>query len=383
MSSETEKTTEDQEKLRSARQRLAAKKAWHTIRMKRAPDQQTLTQILLVRNGSRETDEDGLVREKEPETVSIGTANRRNIVKQFDKTPPKIACGRFWELRWAFGCPLDCNYCYLRGTMRGKMEPRYVPVEHVLLALKQLFQDKHFNAGKPAILNSGELADSLMNPEKMARIADAFDDPANQVGHKLLILSKFGPSNTKFLVERRRRNMICAWSLNALEVAKIWERRAPPPDKRLEAARMVAEVGYDTRIRIDPIFPIQEWKEHYADLMYRIFAEGDFEPTRIILGTPRGLWKTLVFAKRTGMDMAWAQYFEKEETGWGKKIHFDARKQIYEFFYDTLSDIGYDKLKVTICKETISMWKELGLRYLEDPVTKLPLCNCYTYLPQD
>ena len=283
------------------------------------------------------------------------------LVKLFHKTPEDIVCGKFWELRWAFGCPLDCSYCYLRGTMRGRMQPSFVKPEYVIAALDQAFQ----RIKTPSLFNSGELSDSLMNPALMSKIADRFEE---QDKHKLVTLSKFGPKAVGFLLEKPRKQVICAWSLNPPEVAKRWERAAASPDRRIDAASLVAEAGYDIRIRIDPIFPIEDWKTHYGDLLYAIFSA--FEPTRIILGTPRGLWKTIKYAKAAGVDMSWSSYFN-EDSGWGKKLDFQQRKEIYTWFYDSLSSLGFDSHRVTMCKETTGMWDSLSLKYL--PLT----CQCY------
>src|SRR2546428_8274078 len=104
-----------------------------------------------------------------------------------------------------------------------------------------------------------------------------------------------------------------------------WERAAASPEKRIEAASLVAEAGYDTRVRIDPIFPIEDWKTHYQELLYAIFSL--FEPRRIILGTPRGLWKTIKYASAAKIDMSWTDFFS-EDSGWGKKLGFEQSRRI-------------------------------------------------------
>jgi len=286
--------------------------------------------------------------------------NGNGIVVPFHKTPPEISCGKFWELRWAYGCPLDCSYCYLRGTTRGNMRPRYVKVEHVLAALDEAFK----KVKEPSIFNSGELCDSLMNPPIMSQICDKFDQ---QKKHKILLLSKFGPKNVGFLLNKLRQQVICTWSINAQVVARIWEKAAPSPEDRIEAARLVKVAGYDTRIRIDPIFPIKNWRVHYEELLQHIVL---LEPNRIIIGTPRGLWKTIKYAKEAGVDMSWTSFF-KESSGWGRKLDFNQRKEIYEFFYDELKSMGYQTTRITMCKETVKMWEIMGLSY--NPM----MCNCY------
>jgi len=358
--------------MEKAKRRRAALKAWQTIRRrKRQIEGKRITrldEIFCAPNqitAVKHPFDTGLVQVARPNVLSIRTSYGKGIVCQFSKTPPNIACGRFWELRWAFGCPLDCAYCYLRGTSRGNMRPRYIKMEYVLEALDEAFK----GIEEPSIFNSGELSDSWMNPKIMIQIVDKFE---TQCRHRLLTLTKFGSKSpmVSLLLEKPRKQTITAFSINAPEVARKYEKAAPPPEERIEAARLLSEAGYDTRLRIDPIFPVNDWKNHYGDLLYSIFSR--LEPNRVILGTPRGLWKTIVFAKKAGLDMSWTGYFSEEQTGWGKKLPFKVRKEIYEFMYDQLSSLGLSRDKISMCKEEVSMWREMDLNYT--PLT----CNCYS-----
>lgn len=339
--------------------REAALKAWVTIRRRKKEEH--------IKGAEKLTDyitPEKIGSIQHPEIIPHEFENSwegNGVIKLFSKTPDDIACGPFWEIRWAYGCPLNCSYCYLRGTMRGRTKPSYVRIEEIERCVKEAFH--HIKKSK--IFNSGELSDSLMNPILMADIVDIFE---KQDKHKIYLLSKFGTKNIGFLLEKPRKQVICGWSINSKEVAKKWEIGAATPSDRIEAASLVWEMGYDTRIRIDPIFPIKNWKTHYEKLLDEIFSS--LLPNRIILGTPRGLWKTINYAKKAGVDMSWTQYFS-ENTGWGKKISFELRKEIYSFFYDKLKSYNYPVHKISICKETQKMWEELGLKYIPKK------CNCY------
>jgi spore photoproduct lyase len=341
--------------------REAAFKAWKTIRKekreKAAIRSQKITEFI----------EPATIQKiKHPETsrfpqVSVPAWKGNRIVLPFHKTPSDIACGVFWELRWAYGCPLDCNYCYLRGTMRGRMKPQYVKTEHVLEALNEAFM----KIPSPTIFNAGELSDALMNPKMMIPIVDKFEE---QDKHKIYLLTKFGTRNIQFLLDKPRKQVICGWSINAPVVAGLWEKAAPSPYERIKAAKMVKDVGYDTRIRIDPIFPVADWKSHYSHLLDYLIS--NITPNRIILGTPRGLWKTIKYAQKANVDVSWTLFF-KENTSWGKKLAFEQRKEIYQFFFDKLDIAGYPLSRTSICKETVEMWDALGIRYIPR------MCNCY------
>jgi len=353
-----EKTSEKESQEKKKR-KIAAKNAWQTIRKKRRMKFAASSKTLL---------EPGLLKVSEPSLASIRTKSGKRIIHKFNKTPSSIACGPFWELRWAFGCPFNCAYCYLRGTLRGKTKPRYVNIEYVLKALELVFADTSFNNGKPAIFNSGELADSWMNPQNMIRIVDKFEE---QNKHKLLTLTKCGIENTmaRMLTKYLRKQTITAFSINATRVAHLYETRAPSPMSRIEAATQLARQGYDIRVRIDPIFPISDWQNHYEDILFSIFAK--FEPNRIILGTPRGLRKTIIFGKKADLDLSWTKYFERKETGWGWKLPFQIRFEVYQFLYNKLQSLGFPKEKISMCKENIEMWKAMKLDYI--PFT----CSCY------
>jgi spore photoproduct lyase len=295
---------------------------------------------------------------KDPRISSID-----GIVVYFNKTPLDIVCPHFWELRWAFGCPFDCAYCYLQGTGRGKKNPRYRNVNKVIKAIKKAFNYEYF-VNNPSVFNSGELSDSLMNPANMKQIADFFE---TQDIHKLLLLTK--SHRVEWLTKETRKQTIASFSLNAKEVWRRWEKRTSSPQQRIDAIKKLLESGYEVRIRIDPVFPIENWEKHYEDLVYSIFSELPSDPNRITLGTPRGLAKTLIFAK----DRSWEKtaFTDKpEHTGWGKKPPTALRKEIYVFFYDKLGNLGFDKSRIAMCKETKSMWEELGLN------PKSCKCNC-------
>lgn len=338
----------DERKSGDTKFQAAARKAWRTIRSNRAK---------ALAEGTIQLDEFAV-----RESIASSSRASARLVSTFEKTPSDIGCGKFVELRWAFGCPLDCNYCYLRGTRKGDMRPRFIDFRYISKALDEAFD----SIKAPCIFNTGELSDSLMNPALMENIVDKFEE---QTTHRVYLLSKFGPKNVEFLVRKPRKQVICAWSINAIEVARRWERAAAHPERRIEAAKLVYKSGYDTRVRIDPMFPIDDWKIHYEDLLYRIFDA--FEPRRIILGTPRGLWKTIEYAKRAGMDMSWARFFAPEETGWGKKMSEPLRQEMYQYMIDKLKSIGFPLNRVTLCKETISLWEKLGFK------VKRFNCNCY------
>jgi spore photoproduct lyase len=155
-----------------------------------------------------------------------------------------------------------------------------------------------------------------------------------------------------------------SWTLllNADEVARRWERGAPPVTRRIKAARELTKAGYEVRMRIDPIVPIPDWEKHYTSLVDQIFTS--FTPERITLGSLRGLQSTI----NGSTDKSWVEYLD-ENSNWGKKVDFKTRYETYAAIISQLKQ-SYQYSNVALCKETVAMWAKLGMDYREIK------CNC-------
>jgi spore photoproduct lyase len=302
-----------------------------------------------------------------------------SIICRFEGTPsPKgakdIVCPHFLELKWAFGCPFKCAWCYLQGTLRlypSKKQPKikytfdyggevelYGTIER---HLKTLFMAKGPDAKE--MLNTGELADSLMT-ERSPMPFSKFIIPLfeTQDRYKVLFLTKSYYIENLLEIEPHRQAVI-SFSLNAEPVAAKWEK-APKVAKRIEAAKAVFDARYETRIRIDPIvpYPEDEWVKHYQRLIDEVFSK--FTPERITLGSLRGLQSTINAAE----DKSWVVYLG-ERTEWGRRIPFQRRLEMFGTLIDYLKK-RYDYTNVALCKEPVAMWEALGLDW------RHCRCNC-------
>jgi spore photoproduct lyase len=289
-----------------------------------------------------------------------------SIIKLFDKTPfPRnstdVVCPHFLEFKWANGCNFNCSWCYLNGTLRfrpmGKkpyLKDKQKIIEHLITFLRDV--------DSPYLLNSGELSDSLVfegNDFSLSKNIIPLFKKQNR--HKLLILTK--SANVSGLLEANAQNhVIASFSLNPVSVAKRWEKRAPSPLIRIDAAKKLFDAGYRVRIRIDPIVPIHNWEKEYGELINSIFRE--FTPERITIGSLRGLQSTI----NNSSDTSWTKYLD-ETSNWGKKINLKTRVKMYSFMLNTLKD-KYSYGSVALCKETIEVWRALSMDYREIK------CNC-------
>lgn len=297
--------------------------------------------------------------------ILIEKVNDGSIITRFDKTPlPKkqsdIICPHFLELKWAYGCPYDCSWCYLKGTFRFRPEgksPVIKEYEKIELHLKTFLEEYEI----PEILNTGEIADSLMG-EKNDKPFSKFIIPffEAQKRHKVLFLTK--SSNIRNLLELESYNqVIISFSLNAIPVADRWEK-APKVIERIKSAQKLYDKGFEVRIRIDPMVPIENWKNYYLHLADLVFER--FIPERITFGSLRGLQSTI----NGCTDKSWVKYLS-EGSNWGRKIGSRLRYEMYLTLIEYLKE-KYNYEKVSLCKETLEMWKMLKINFKEMK------CNC-------
>ena len=292
--------------------------------------------------------------------------NDGSIITRFDKTPvpqnaSDVVCPHFVELKWAYGCPFDCSWCYLKGTFRFRpdgLKPAFKDLDKI----KNHVESFILNAKTPELLNTGEISDSLMgehlDPPFSKFIIQLFEQ---QDIHKVLFVTKSANINN-VLGLRSANQAIFSFSLNPSSVAERWEKKAPLPLKRLEAAKKLTEKGYSVRIRIDPIVPIKDWEEHYRQLIDDIFDR--FIPERLTLGSLRGLQSTINGTN----DKSWTGFL-KEYSNWGKKIDLETRCELYSFLRKYLKE-KYQYNSIALCKESIEVWEKLGMDW------KNIKCNC-------
>ena len=301
-----------------------------------------------------------------------------SIIVRFDKTPyPEgpndVVCPHFLELKWAWGCPYNCSWCYLKGTYRfprfkdkktGMVKPSPKDRSRVEKACQTFIQEVALSQN----LNSGELADSLMDEMPTTRnkgvpfskfIMGVFEGSP----HKVLFLSK-GTQVKNFVENNWQKNAILSWSINEPEVASLWEKGAPDPRDRLKAAKLAQDAGYEVRLRLDPMVPIEGWQQKYRNIIDEIFKMG-LEPERITLGTLRGLLSTLANV----INGSWEKYLDRKAyTNWGYKPSDQIRLELYQNAIEHLKDYGFNRFGV--CKETVKMWQLLKISFNEI------ICNC-------
>ena len=291
-------------------------------------------------------------------------------VDVFNMPDDRVVCPDFDRLKLASnGCYYQCDWCYLKLTYRAAFP--FITVRVGYKKIKDQLKRKLQQSDRDIIFNCGELADSLAM-EHLTRAGQEFIPWFGKSRNGYLFMLTKSDNVDDLLDLDHNGHTAIAFSLNAPEISRKFEIGAPSFTRRLEAARKVQEAGYPLRIRLDPIVPVDGWREMYADVVKRIFDV--VTPERITLGTLR--FEEQFYRMRhnfftTGPELQvimenMTPMFEPRLTGKSKKpkvgkysFAADKRAEIFGFVLGEIRK--YSHTKIALCKESEDVWRRVGL----------------------
>jgi DNA repair photolyase len=205
--------------------------------------------------------------------------------------------------------------------------------------------------------------------QHVRRLAPLFASPAaNPKSCKMILLTK--SVNTHYLAEIQpghRENIVVTFSLNPESIADLWEgkwpdgeRITPPITRRLEAALLAQELGFEVRVRVDPILTPPRWEDQYADFVSQVARMG-VNFAYWTLGTYREK-NTQLDAWRERWELPKMEWEPESMTGDGTHRHLTVERRVE--IYSAIASIirqTVPKASVSLCKETHQVRKSLSL----------------------
>jgi spore photoproduct lyase len=316
-----------------------------------------------------------------PIEVYRATRAKSNIIKQWEpQTDDESYCPAHWsDLAIGRGaCGFRCRACFLMLTHRVFCDPsRHVLYENVddyLEAVKKELQIPGPNIGLGTDCSDSLLYEGVTGHAR--RLIPLFANTQyNPFRRKLILLTK--STNIHYLEGLPTENVLMTFSLNPEPIADLWEgkwndgvRITPSIMDRLAASALTQEIGFEVRWRIDPILPVDGWKEIYRDFLVSVAAEGH-RPTRITLGTYREMGRSLLtIAQKWGLPpMNWTPP-KLSKDGMHYHIEESKRIEIYRCLTDFIQAAWrpYDTPIAALCKESKQVRNAVDLNHDH--------CNC-------
>ena len=169
---------------------------------------------------------------------------------------PRTLCCNLQTLDAVDNCGYGCSYCSIQSFFDGKQISfdKGFPVK-----LKNLVLD----ADKTYHIGTGQSSDSLMWGNSHG-VLDALIEFAWANPNVILELKTKSANVSHLLRVEAPKNILCTWSLNTPTLVQYEEHGTATLEKRLNAARRVADAGYLVGFHFHPIIHYDQWQRDYA-----------------------------------------------------------------------------------------------------------------------
>ncbi len=292
----------------------------------------------------------------------------------------------WWDLAIGSGaCGLGCRACFLMLTHRIKRDPLrhllYDNTDDFVCVVEKWLQQPERR--RQHTLGVGiDRSDSLLYEgvaPHVRNLAPLFGDPQrNPRQNKLILLTK--TANTHYLeniAPGDRKNIVVSFSLNPEPVADLWEgkwpdtgeRITPLITRRLEAVKFAQELGFEVRVRVDPILTPEGWEDEYAAFIaevrnrgihFRYWTLGTYREKNAQLDSWRERWGLPAMEWQPGED-------DLVRDGTHRHLTVERRVQVYQAITRLIRK-EFPQALVSLCKETHAVRKSLALCNAD--------CNC-------
>jgi len=267
----------------------------------------------------------------------------------------KTRCCNLLTLDAVESCGFDCSYCSIQ-SFYNQNTITFDSSFAEKLANLQLDQNRTYHIG------TGQSSDSLMWGNREG-ILDALFLFARE-NPNVILEFKTKSDNIKYFLENDvPKNILCTWSLNTKTIIENEEHLAASLDKRINAARSVADRGVKVGFHFHPIVEYENYLAEYQEVYERLQRE--FKPEEVALVS----FGTLTFIKPVIKQLRSREFRTKitqipHADASGKSSYPHATKvEMFKHAYESFKP-WHNKLFFYLCMEEHGMWWEsFGYQY--------------------
>jgi spore photoproduct lyase len=259
-------------------------------------------------------------------------------------------CCNLYTVDAALSCAFGCSYCTIQ-TFYGK---------HATFDndFGRKLRDISLDEGRLYHIGSGQSSDSLLWGNRYNILEDLLRF-AERHSNVLLEL-KTKSVNIGYLLENRPPpNVVVSWSLNTETIIRNEEHHTPPLEKRLAAARQLADRHLKVAFHFHPMVSYQGWQEEYRQAADMVMAQFDPEEVLFVSYGSVTLIKPVVDQiRRTGGKSKILQMPLIPDPK-GKMTYPDATKvTMYSHLYGAFAP-WHDRAYFYLCMEKPAIWRRV------------------------
>ena len=269
----------------------------------------------------------------------------------------KTRCCNLLTLDAVESCGFDCSYCSIQSFYNQNT-----------ITFDSGFKDKllnlNLNKNKTYHIGTGQASDSLMFGNREG-ILDALFEFARENPNVILEFKTKSDNISYFLENAIPKNILLTWSLNTPTIIHNEEHLTASLDKRIAAARKMADRGVKVGFHFHPIVEYKGYLDEYQEVYERLILE--FAPNEVALVS----FGTLTFIKPVIKQLREREFRSKitqipHEDASGKTSYPNETKvEMFKHAYESFAPWHQDKeVFFYLCMEEHQMWeKTFGYQY--------------------
>jgi len=282
----------------------------------------------------------------------------------------KTRCCNLLTLDAVESCGFDCSYCsiqsfYTQNTITFDSD--------FATKLKNLNLDKN----RSYHIGTGQSSDSLMWGNREG-ILDSLFEFAREYPNVILEF-KTKSHNIDYLLENDvPKNILCTYSLNTTTIIENEEHLTASLDKRINAARKLADKGVKVGFHFHPIVEYENYLTEYREMYKKII--NSFKPSEVVLIS----FGTLTFIKPVIKQLRERSFKSKItqmpfEDASGKSSYPDNIKvEMFKSAYESFS-LWHQDVFFYLCMEEHQMWeKTFGYQYATNNDFERAMISAYS-----
>ncbi|MCP4203520.1 MAG: DNA photolyase [bacterium] len=246
------------------------------------------------------------------------------------------------------GCPFGCSYCTIQ-TFYGDTAELETDLAHKLGDI-ELDPERFYHIG------TGQASDSLVWGNR-GGILDTLLAFAARNPNVVLELKTKSDNVEDLLAREISPNVVCSWSLATETIIRNEEHGTASHEKRLRAARRVAEHGCTIGFHFHPMVYYEGWRGEYRDIADRLLSL--FSPREVAfvsMGSMTFIRPVVTKIRRRGGSTKVLQ-MEMVQDAHGKLTYPDEVKtRLFGHLFGALED-WHGRVLFYLCMENATMWE--------------------------
>lgn len=291
-----------------------------------------------------------------PQALSVESrASEGEIFGQCPAYSERTVCCGLYTLDAVSGCSFGCSYCTIQ-TFYG--ETAAVDAE-----LPRKLRELPLEKGRFYHIGTGQSSDSLVWGNREG-VLDSLCTFAREHPQVLVELKTKSDRVEPLLELSPPPNIVCSWTLNPQAVIDNEEHRTASLEKRLDAARKVADAGSKVAFHFHPMVHYAGWREGYGEIADQLLTR--FDPSEVLfctMGSVTLIKPVLREIRRRGGETKILQ-MDLTPDPHGKLTYPDSvKRDLYRHLYGRLLP-WQQNVFFYLCMETDAIWKQsLGFSF--------------------